>query len=203
MEIGLTSRMQKQCKITKLPESSQENLFYSWDVNIDKYKNLNVLYIANDNNRLGCIICGMKPSVYKNVTEYVTKWIRELLLLQGYTEIEVAEYMKKAGEPQLTKTHGSKAIGAMNQTFSDFVWTDQEIDGSEELQVQISIWINKVLGKSAGYNDGYYYPTESFMLDMEKAGIKVEQAKSPSTLQKNTDDNIALLKEKKNGDTKD
>ena len=70
----------------------------------------------------------------------------------------------------------------LNQTFSDFVWTDQEIDGSEELQVQISIWINKVLGKSAGYNDGYYYPTESFMLDMEKAGIKVEQAKSPSTL---------------------
>ena len=78
MEIGLTSRMQKQCKITKLPESSQENLFYSWDVNIDKYKNRNVLYIANANNRLGCIICGMKPSVYKNVTEYVTiprlKW---------------------------------------------------------------------------------------------------------------------------------
>ena len=182
MEIGLTSRMQKQCKITKLPESSQENLFYSWDVNIDEYKNRNVLYIANANNRLGCIICGMKPSVYKNVTEYVTKWIRELLLLQGYTETEVAEYMKKAGEPLLTKTHGKKAIGAMNQTFYDFVWTDQEIDGSEELQVQISIWINKVLGKSAGYNDGYYYPTESFMQDMEKAGIKVEQAKSPSTL---------------------
>lgn len=182
MEIGLTSKMQKQCKITNLPESSQDNLFYSWDVNIDKYKNRNVLFITNANNRLGCIICGMKPSVYKNVTEYVTKWIRELLLLQGYTETEVAEYMTKAGEPQLTKTHGNKAIGAMNQTFSDFVWSDQEIDGSEELQVQISIWINGVLGKSAGYNDGYYYPTESFMLDMEKAGIKVEQAKSPSTL---------------------
>lgn len=177
MEIGLTSRMQKQCKITKLPESTQENLFYSWDVNIDKYKNRNVIFIANANNRLGCIICGMKPSVYKNVTEYVTKWIRELVLLQGYTETEVAEYMKKAGEPLLTKTHGKKAIGAMNQAFSDFVCSDYEIDGSEELQAKVSLWINGMLGKSAGYNDEYYHPRETFMQDMEKAGIEVEQAK--------------------------
>ena len=177
MEIGLTSRMRKQCKITKLPESTQENLFYSWDVNIDKYKNRNVLFIANANNRLGCIICSMKPSAYKNLTDYVTKWIRELLLLQGYTEIEVAEYMTKAGEPLLTKTHGKKAICAMNQAFPDVIWSDYDIDGSEELQMQINIWINEILGKSAGYNDEYYHPCNTFMQDMENAGVEVEQAK--------------------------
>lgn len=143
---------------------------------IDKYKNRNVLYIANSNNRLGCIICGMRQSVYKNPAAYVLKWIRELMLLQGYTETEIAEYFAEAGEPVLTKTHGKKAVGAMNQAFSDFVWSDYEIDNSEVLQSQITIWINGILGKSAGYNDGCYNPTESFMQDMEKAGIEVQMA---------------------------
>lgn len=42
IEIGFTSRMQKQCKFTKLSVISQENLFYSWDVNIT-YENRSVL----------------------------------------------------------------------------------------------------------------------------------------------------------------
>lgn len=70
----------------------------------------------------------MKISAYKNLAEYVVKWIRELLLLQGYTEAEVSEYLDNTGELVLTKTHGKKAVGAMNQAFSDFIWADHEID---------------------------------------------------------------------------
>lgn len=33
---------------------------------------------------------------------------------QGYTDAEIEEYLIKAGEPVLTKTHGKKAVGVMN-----------------------------------------------------------------------------------------
>jgi hypothetical protein len=177
MELGLTGRMQKQCKISKLSDALEENLFYCWDINIDKYKGRNVLYIANSNNRLGCIICGMKPSMYKNLEEYVLIWIKELMHLQGYTEHEIACYLEKTGALTITKTHGKKALGAMNQAFMDFGWANHELNKENVFQSEISKWLNGIIGKSAGYNDAYWEPSETFIQDMQAAGIEVEQMK--------------------------
>jgi hypothetical protein len=177
MEIGLTANLKKKCNISKLPEATEENLFYCWDVDIARYKNRIVLYIANSNNRFGCIICGMKLSAYKNIADYTVMQIKDILALNGYSEEDIEAYISKAGEATLTKTHGKKAIGAMNRAFMDFLCTDHNIDPTNELQAEPTTWLNRILGKSAGYNDDYSRPSESFVLDMEKNVLKVDQSR--------------------------
>ncbi len=173
MEIGLTAKMQNECKLTNLPKASEEDLVYAWDINIEEFHGQKVLYMANANNRFGCIVVGVEPDTYENLPGNVMRWIRQLMYLHGYSAGEVHEYFMKAGTPELTKTHGRKAIGAMNQAFKDFLNSDWELNDCEELQTLISVWLNKkLLGKSAGHNDNYYYPSETFLMDMEKAEVR-------------------------------
>lgn len=177
MEIGLTAKMQKQCKVSNLPEANPENLFYSWDINIEKFHGRNVLYIANANNRFGCIVIGMNASTYKNLTENVLMWIRQIMYLHGYSAGAVHEYFMKAGTPVLTKTHGRKSVGAMSQALKDFLNSSWELNDCEDIQTLISVWLNKkLLGRSAGYNDNYYYPSETFLQDMEKEVLRKQVA---------------------------
>lgn len=172
MEIGLTSNLQKKCGISKLPASTETDLFYCWDIAFEKLGSRNVLFIANASNRLACVVSGMKPSAYKDIAGYAVKYIKELMLLQGYSESEADEYIKKAGEPTLTKTHGKKAVGAMMNSFMAVSYSHFEVEPEKNLQDDMSLWINRFIGRCASRGDEYIHPYEAFKEDMEKAGIK-------------------------------
>lgn len=174
MEIGLSGVIQKRMKDVILQPGQEEYLFFCWDTHLIKYKNRNVLLIVNANSRYAIIMTGMSVQDWKYYSAYIHKAIYFALLAEGYTQEQINEYFKLAGECKLTKTHGRKAVSGFNHFAMCIEYSGESLEQDVHYQREMSNFVNRDICKPIGY-DEYGYPREFLELDMQRLSIMKEK----------------------------
>jgi len=183
MQLGMTVPLQKFLKLPKPPYGEPIDPFFCWEIHKVPDLNRSTFIAVNASNRFALVFVPMKAASWKHLKEIVPEGIAQAMAYEGYSSLQIATYLAAAGEPEFTKTHGSRPVAGLNRVADFLYWIEKKsIDGRQLFQPLISEEINRELCHVAGYSDeGFGYPREFFKKDMIRLGIPGEMPSSRPT----------------------
>ena len=90
---------------------------------------------------------------WSRLEELVWEEIGQGLLDAGIPEERVTSYLQKAGEIQLTRTHGRREVAFLNRAWEDVLSADLLVDQSSHHQPMLNHAVNDRLCRCAGEDD--------------------------------------------------
>lgn len=170
MQLGITIPMQKYLKM-KAPDYGPEcDLFFCWELHKIQLQNRSTLAAVNASNRLAVILNGMRPADWKAFPDRFLEGMKQVLRDEGYNEEQIERYLDLAGDIEITKTHGRKAVSGLNR-MDEYLWfLPIPADRTSLYQSTLTQEVNRELCHAAGFPD-YGQPVEFWKADMERVGI--------------------------------
>ena len=110
MEIGLTEAVRKMASTGALPAAREGELLFCWDLARIDFGQRKLLVASNAATRL-CAITRMVAADWKHIDEVALRFVEDAV---GCAGLDAARYLELAGEVRLSKTHGRRALGCMN-----------------------------------------------------------------------------------------
>lgn len=113
MEIGLTDEVRKMCGLRPLPAPGEGgDPFFCWDMARVDLGSRKLLIMSNAATS-ACAVTRMAAADWKHIDEVARQFVEDAVECCGYSP---EEYFSLAGEIELTKTHGRRAVGNMMTT---------------------------------------------------------------------------------------
>ena len=160
MEIGLTETVRKMASVGALPTAQEKELLFCWDLARVDFGQRKLLVASNAATRL-CAITRMAAADWRRIDEVALRLVEDAV---GSAGLDAGRYVELAGKPCLTKTHGRRALGCMNDLSR--VLDPASIDMGEKLQWREMVLLNcRLIAKCAGH-EGYGVPAERFAEDL-------------------------------------
>ena len=160
MEIGLTEAVRKMTSTGALPAAREGELLFCWDLARIDFGQRKLLVALNAATRL-CAITRMVAADWKHIDEVALRFVEDAV---GCAGLDAVRYFELAGEVRLSKTHGRRALGCMNDLSR--MLDPARIDMGEKLQWrEMELFNCRFISKCAGH-DGYGVPAERFAEDL-------------------------------------
>lgn len=128
MEIGLTEAVRKMASAGVLPPAQESELLFCWDLARVDFGQRKLLVASNAATRL-CAITRMAAADWKRIDEVALRLVEDAI---GSAGLDAGRYLELAGEARLSKTHGRRALGCMNDLSR--MLDPARIDMGEKLQ---------------------------------------------------------------------
>ena len=168
MEIGLTETVRKMASAGALPAAQEGELLFCWDLARVDFGQRKLLVASNAATRL-CAITRMAAADWKRIDEVALRLVEDAV---GSAGLDAARYLELAGEARLSKTHGRRALGCVNDLSR--MLDPARIDMGEKLQWREMELLNcRLISKCAGH-EGYRVPAERFAEDLRALIDRVE-----------------------------
>lgn len=160
MEIGLTEAVRKMASAGTLPALQEDELLFCWDLSRVDFGQRKLLVASNVATRL-CAIARMTAADWRHIDEVALRLVEDAV---GSAGLDARAYLELAGEARLSRTHGRRALGCMNDLSR--MLDPARIDMGEKLQWrEMALFNCKFISKCAGH-DGYGVPAERFAEDL-------------------------------------
>lgn len=160
MEIGLTEAVRKMASAGTLPAAREDELLFCWDLSRVDFGQRKLLVASNAATRL-CAITRMAAADWGRIEEVSLRLVEDAV---GCAGLNAQEYLELAGGVGLSKTHGRRALGCMNDLAR--MLDPGDIDMAEKLQWRQMELLNcRFISKCAGH-EGYAVPAERFAEDL-------------------------------------
>ena len=161
MEIGLTDEVRKMCGLRPLSAPGEgSDPFFCWDMARVDLGSRKLLIMSNAATS-ACAVSRMAAADWKRIVEVARQLIEDVVECCGCSP---EDYFSLAGEAELTKTHGRRAVGNM-MTLAHTLCAD-DIDMSEKLQWRQMEFLNHRFISRCLAHDDYGYPAERFAEDL-------------------------------------
>ncbi len=161
MEIGLTDEVRKMCGLRPLSARVEDaDPFFCWDVARVDLGSRKLLIMANAATS-ACAVTRMAAADWKRIDEVAHQLVEDAV---GCCGCSPEDYFSLAGEIELTKTHGRRAVGNM-MTLAHALGPD-DIDMTEKLQWRQMEFLNHRFISRCLAHEGYGHPAERFAEDL-------------------------------------
>lgn len=156
----MTEAVRKMTPVGALPAAQEDELLFCWDLARIDFGQRKLLAASNAATRL-CAITRMAAADWKRIDEVALQLVEDAV---GGSGLDVGRYLELAGDVCLSKTHGRRALGCMNDLSR--MLSPACIDMREKLQWrEMNLFNCRHISKCAGH-DGYGVPAERFAEDL-------------------------------------
>ncbi len=167
MELGITIPLQKHLNIRNLEYGMEQKLFYCWEVHRIRLQAEDTLVAVNASNRAAVVLCGMDAAGWRDFTALFVEGVRMMLEAEGYSGLQIQEYLDKAGPVTLTRTHGRRSVASLNR-MDDYLWSLPAIISKDRLFQPIHcLEANRQICKMGGH-EGNRLPFQCLEMDMKQ-----------------------------------
>ena len=166
MQLGLTWPLQRLLKVS-VPYGEPIERGLCWDAHCITLHGRSSLLLVHCASRYTCVRYDLSPMDWKRLSELVWEEIEQGLLDAGIPKAQVTAYLQKAGEVQLTRTHGRREIAFLNRAWEDVLSADLLVDQSSHRQPILNHAVNDRLCHCAG-EDGVDTAHAHFMRYFEE-----------------------------------
>ena len=149
MQLGLTWPLQRLLKVS-VPYGEPIDRGLCWDSHCITLHGRNSLLLVHCASRYTCVRYDLSALDWKRLEEIIVEEIRLGLLDAGIPEEQVKEYLREAGEMEMTRTHGRREVAFLNRAWEDVLSTDLLIDRSSYRQPVLNHAVNDRLCRCAG-----------------------------------------------------
>ena len=149
MQLGLTWPLQRLLKVS-VPYGEPIDRGLCWDSHCITLHGHSSLLLVHCASRYTCVRYDLSALDWKRLEEIIVEEIRLGLLDAGIPEEQVKEYLREAGEMEMTRTHGRREVAFLNRAWEDVLSTDLLIDRSSYRQPVLNHAVNDRLCRCAG-----------------------------------------------------
>ena len=149
MQLGLTWPLQRLLKVS-VPYGEAIDRGLCWDAHCITLHGHSSLLLVHCASRYTCVRYDLSTLDWGRLEELALEEIEQGLLDAGILTEQVRSYMQKAGEIQLTRTHGRREVAFLNRAWEDVLSADLLVDQSSHRQTILNHAVNDRLCRCAG-----------------------------------------------------
>ena len=151
MQLGLTFPLQRKMKIKSVPYGLPLERLYCWDLHCITLRGQDSLLLVHCASRYTIVACGVTKFHWDDLSGFAMEQIRTGLLDAGLPEQVVMSYLRTAGTPELTRTHGRREVAFLNRAWEDVLALDMCLDLSAQGQPLLDHAVNLRPSRCAGF----------------------------------------------------
>lgn len=150
MQLGLTIPLERFLKMEKPPYGEALDNLFCWELHVILLQGKPSLIGVNCGTRFSFVRADFSPEHGGQLGGLVLGEIRESLREAGISEGYIKKYVEKAGEPELTKTHGRSQVAYLNKAVELLMWNDVAFDSLGKRQSLLNDILNRTPTKCTG-----------------------------------------------------
>ena len=150
MELGLTFPLTRFIKMKTPAYGTEQNRHFCWDLHVIDLRGCKCLLAVHCYTRYTFVSCNVTPFQCQNLPALFQQGFFDSLIAAGFTSKELRQYLLKAGEIQITRTHGRRPVAFLNRAWEDVLALDLCLDPDRQAQPLLDHAVNHRPGRCAG-----------------------------------------------------
>lgn len=151
MQLGLTFPLQRKLKIKSVPYGAPLDRRFCWDLHCITLRGQDSLLLVHCASRYTIVACGVSGLEWARLPDFALEQIRAGLLDAGIPQQTVADYLRAAGVPEPTRTHGRREVAFLNRAWDDILSLDYTVDTAAQRQPLLEQAVNSIPCRCAGF----------------------------------------------------
>ena len=151
MQFGLTFPLQRKLKLKSVPYGAPLERLHCWDLHCIPLRGQDSLLLVHCASRYTIVACGVSGLEWARLPDFALEQIRSGLLDAGLPEKTVEDYLRAAGAPELTRTHGRREVAFLNRAWDDVLAMDFTVNISTVRQPLLEQAANGIPCRCAGF----------------------------------------------------
>ena len=152
MELGLTFPLTRFIKMKTPAYGTEQNRHFCWDLHVIDLRGCKCLLAVHCYTRYTFVSCNVTPFQCQNLPALFQQGFFDSLIAAGFTSKELRQYMLKAGEIQITRTHGRREVAFLNQAWEDVLALDVCLCRTTQTQPLLDHAVNTCHCRCAGFD---------------------------------------------------
>lgn len=154
MQLGLTFPLQRKLKLKNVPYGPPLDRRDCWDLHCITLRGADSLLLVHCASRYTIVVHGLSGTDCARLPDLAMEQLRLGLLDAGLPERVAADYLRRAGGPELTRTHGRREVAFLNRAWEDVLALDYTVDTAARRQPLLERAVNALPCRCAGF-DGH------------------------------------------------
>lgn len=153
MQLGITIPLERFLNMKKPPYGENPDNLFCWELHVILLQGQPTLIGVNCGTRFSFVRGGLCREDGDSLCSVALAEIRETLREAGISEGHIRTYMNRAGEPEITKTHGRSQVAYLNRAVDLLMWNDVAFDSVNTRQPVLSDILNRTPTKCTGQKE--------------------------------------------------
>ena len=150
MELGLTFPLQRFLKMKPPFYGTEPDRRFCWDVHNIRLRGRECMLAVHCHSRYAFVLWDVSPFQWGDITGLFWEGLADSLHGAGFAPEAVDRYLQKAGDIDLTRTHGRREVAFLNRAWEDVLAMDLCLDTSRQAQPLLDQAVNTRPSRCAG-----------------------------------------------------
>ena len=151
MEQGLTFPLQRFVKMKTPAYGTQPDRRFCWDLHVIDLRGRKSLLAVHCHSRYTFVRYDVAPFQWADISCLFREGLFESLIAAGFTQEQVAEYLRQAGAIKSTRTHGRREVAFLNRAWEDVLALDLCLDTVSQAQPLLDHAVNTRPSRCVGF----------------------------------------------------
>ena len=150
MELGLTFPLQRFLKQKPPPYGTEPDRRFCWDLHVITLRGKRCLLAVHCHSRYAFVRYDVTPLRWADLPALFREGLLDSLTAAGFSQELVADYLRRAGTTEMTRTHGRREVAFLNRAWEDVLASDLCLDTNRQAQPLLDHAVNTRPSRCAG-----------------------------------------------------
>ena len=151
MELGLTFPLQRFLKIKTPVYGTEPDRRFCWDLHVISLRGCKCLLAVHCHSRYTFVRYDVPPLQWEDIPGLFRDGFLDSLAAAGFSREQGAEYLRQAGTPAITRTHGRREVAFLNRAWEDVLALDLCLDPARQVQPLLDHAVNTRPSRCVGF----------------------------------------------------
>ena len=151
MELGLTFPLQRFLKRKPPAYGTQPDRRLCWDLHVIDLRGRRCLLAVHCHSRYTFVRFDVTPFQWVDLPGLFREGLFDSLTAAGFPRAQVEAYLRRAGDSEITRTHGRREVAFLNRAWEDVLALDLCLDVASQAQPLLDHAVNTRPSRCAGF----------------------------------------------------
>ena len=152
MELGLTFPLQRFLKLKTPAYGTQPDRRFCWDLHVIDLRGRKSLLAVHCHSRYTFVRYDVPSLRWADLPGLFREGLLDSLTAAGFSQARAEEYLRRAGDAALTRTHGRREVAFLNRAWEDVLALDLCLDSASQAQPLLDHAVNTRPSRCAGFD---------------------------------------------------
>ena len=151
MELGLTFPLQRFLKRKPPAYGAQPDRRFCWDLHVIDLRGRRCLLAVHCHSRYTFVRFDVTPFQWADLPGLFREGLFDSLTAAGFPQAQAEAYLRRAGETEITRTHGRREVAFLNRAWEDVLALVLCLDVTSQAQSLLDHAVNTRPSRCVGF----------------------------------------------------
>ena len=151
MELGLTFPLQRFLKRKPPAYGAQPDRRFCWDLHVLDLRGRRCLLAVHCHSRYTFVRFDVTPFQWADLPGLFREGLFDSLTAAGFPQAQAEAYLRRAGDTEITRTHGRREVAFLNRAWEDVLALDLCLDVTSQAQPLLDHAVNTRPSRCVGF----------------------------------------------------